>query len=118
MAQSTSVWSKTTQTVLNVSVGVLSVAAVVGAIWALLGIVGAVVAWITTMLGGQPGMWSTESMFEVVDDPSYASVGFGFLGSVGTSLCIGAFVLAGLHGTGKAILSMVRSQGTSSITPP
>lgn len=111
MAQSTSLWSKTTQTVRNIAVGVLSVAALVGAIWALLGIVGAVVSWITITLGGQPGMWSPKSMIEVVSDPSFASVGFGFLCLVGSSLYIVVLVFVFLHRIGKAVAAMFYGPG-------
>lgn len=112
MAQSTSVLSKTTKNVLAAAVGAVSVAAVVGAIWGLLSMVGAIVARLTIMFGGQPGMWSMESMFTEVNDPTYASVGFGFLLLGGGCLCIAAVVFAFLHRIGKAVVAMFHGPGT------
>lgn len=110
MTHSTSVLSKTIKNVLATAGGAVSVAAVVGAIWGLVSIFGAVVTRITIMLGGTPGMWLA-SMYADVNDPTYASVGFGFLCLVGSSLYIVVLVFVFLHRIGKAVAAMFYGPG-------
>lgn len=82
----------------TVAIGVLSMAAVAGAVWGVLSGVGAVVAWLTVILGGEPEMWalSTRILTGVGRDPGYAEVGFVFL------LC-----LCGLIGMGSMLIGVL-----------
>lgn len=92
-----------------VAVGAISVVVVSGSIWSVLSALGAVVASSTIALGGKPGMWTTIFFdFKVVDNPSYALVGFNFLFYTWTTICMATLWLYLLSCIGSYVISIVR----------
>lgn len=93
----------------NVVIGGLSIAVVCTGAWLLLSGIGALVTYWSIWLGGRPVMWSINSVFEVVEDPTYVGVAIGFLFCLVSTLALSTAVVLLLSELGKSVIGSIRS---------
>lgn len=94
----------------NVVIGGLSIAVVCTGAWLLLSGIGSLVTHLTIWLGGRPGMWSINSVFGVVNDPTYVGVAIGFLFCLVSTVALSTAVVLLLAELGTSVIGSIRSR--------